>query len=126
MRDTERFRAQAELCLKIAWQSNDPTAAKDLRAEAKRHETEADQIEAREHTGSKDNPERGIARLPKRAGMQTKGLQSSYEKRAYHRLLRHLLSEDLRASYKLDQIQPLPAPIADLLARLDSRTYETR
>ena len=44
---------------------------------------------------------------------------SAEEKRAYFRLLRHLLSEKLQASYKEDQARPLPPRIADLLKTVD-------
>jgi len=44
---------------------------------------------------------------------------SSEEKRAYFRLLRHLLSENLQASFKEDQARPLPPRMADLLKKLE-------
>ena len=43
------------------------------------------------------------------------------EKRAYYRLLRHLLSEKLEASYKEDQARPLPPRLTDLLKKLEYR-----
>jgi hypothetical protein len=51
--------------------------------------------------------------------MRTKDFQSSDEKRAYYRLLRYLLSEELQKSYKEDQSRPLPPRILDLLKTLE-------
>ena len=49
------------------------------------------------------------------------------EKRAYYRLLRHLLSEKLEASYKEDQARPLPPRLTDLLKSIEYRKpAETR
>jgi len=45
--------------------------------------------------------------------------KSSEEKRAYFRLLRHLLSQKLQASFKEDQARPLPSRMADLLKKLE-------
>ena len=45
--------------------------------------------------------------------------RSSDEKRAYFRLLRHLLSEKLQASFKEDQARSLPPRMADLLKKLE-------
>jgi len=53
--------------------------------------------------------------------MQTKDFGSMEEKRAYYRLLRHLLSKKLRASYNEDKARPLPPRIADLLTTLEHR-----
>jgi hypothetical protein len=53
--------------------------------------------------------------------MQKKEFVSLEEKRAYYRLLRHLLSQKLHASYKEDQAQPLPPRIVDLLKTLEHR-----
>ena len=44
-------------------------------------------------------------------------LRSPQEKRAYHRMLRHLLSCEIQ-TYKEDQARPLPPQIADLLKTL--------
>jgi hypothetical protein len=43
------------------------------------------------------------------------------EKRAYYRLLRHLLSEKLKASYKEYHARPLPPRLTDLLKKLEYR-----
>ena len=40
---------------------------------------------------------------------------------AYYRLLRHLLSEKLQASYKEDRARPLPPRMVDLLKTLEQR-----
>ena len=53
--------------------------------------------------------------------MRTKDFQSLDEKRAYYRLLRHLLSEQLQATYKKDQARPLPPRIVDVLKMLEPR-----
>ena len=39
--------------------------------------------------------------------MQTKDVQASEEKRAYYRLLRYLVSDELQAFYEDDKGQPL-------------------
>ena len=49
--------------------------------------------------------------------MRTKDFRSLDEKRAYYRLLRHLLSE----TYKKDQARPLPPRIVDVLKTFDDR-----
>jgi hypothetical protein len=41
MRDAPYLRAQAELCLEMAWQISDRTASENLRAEATRYHAEA-------------------------------------------------------------------------------------
>ena len=51
--------------------------------------------------------------------MRTKDFESTREKRAYYRLLRHLLSEKLQAAYKDDEMRPLPPRIADLLDAIE-------
>jgi len=51
--------------------------------------------------------------------MPTKGLQASEEKRAYFRLLRYLVSNELQARYKEDQVRPLQ--LTDLLKDLEYR-----
>lgn len=56
-----------------------------------------------------------------RLSMRTKDFRSLEEKRAYYRLLRHLLSEKLRASYMEDQARPLPPRMVDLLKTLEHR-----
>ena len=57
--------------------------------------------------------------------METKDVRSLEEKRAYYRLLRHLLSERLRASYKEDEGRPLPPRIVDLLEKLETPVVRT-
>lgn len=57
MRDAAHLRAQAKLCLEIARQMSDHTAAKNLRTEAARYQEEAAEAEAseqsaRQHRGS--------------------------------------------------------------------------
>jgi hypothetical protein len=52
---------------------------------------------------------------------QKKDFPSLEEKRAYYRLLRHLLSQKLQASYKEDQTRPLPSRIEGLLKTLEYR-----
>ena len=47
-----------------------------------------------------------------REHMRTKDHQASEEKRAYYRLLRYLVSNELQASYREDQTGPLQ--LADL------------
>jgi hypothetical protein len=49
--------------------------------------------------------------------MQTKNLQASEEKRAYYRLLRYLVGNELQASYGEDQARPLQ--LTDLLKELE-------
>jgi hypothetical protein len=49
--------------------------------------------------------------------MRTKDLQASEEKRAYYRLLRHLVSNELQASDREDQARPLQ--LTDLLKKLE-------
>ena len=53
--------------------------------------------------------------------MRTKDFRSLEEKRAYYRLLRHLLSERLQVSYKEDQARPLPSRMADVLKALEQK-----
>ena len=49
--------------------------------------------------------------------MRTKDLQASEEKRAYNRLLRYLVSNELQASDREDQARPLQ--LTDLLKELE-------
>ena len=58
--------------------------------------------------------------------MRTKYFRSLDEKRAYYRLLRHLLSEKLQATYKKDQARPLPPRTVDLLKTLEHRKSPAR
>jgi len=47
--------------------------------------------------------------------MQTKGLQASEEKRAYFRLLRYLVTDELQAYYREEQARPLQPRFTDFL-----------
>lgn len=47
---------------------------------------------------------------------------ASEEKRAYWRLLRHLLSDEIGAAYSEKQPEELPPDMEHLLGRLDDRT----
>ena len=51
--------------------------------------------------------------------MQTKDLQASEEKRAYFRLLRYLVTNELQASDREDQARPLRSRIAHFLKELE-------
>jgi hypothetical protein len=79
------------------------------------------------HSGSKGSRGSVDPELPggdafsPRSVMRTKDFRSLDEKRAYYRLLRHLLSEKLQASYKEDQARPLPPRMVDLLKTLEHR-----
>ncbi len=53
--------------------------------------------------------------------MPTNKVQWSAEKRAYYRLLRHLLSDELKAHYNEDQAQPLSPRMAELIETLKKR-----
>ena len=59
MRDAAHLRAQAKLCLEIARQMSDQTAAKNLQAEAARYNSEAAEAETSESTAL---PGRGSSR----------------------------------------------------------------
>jgi hypothetical protein len=51
--------------------------------------------------------------------MQTKDLQASEEKRAYFRLLRYLVTNELQAYYREEQARPFQPRIADFLKTLE-------
>ena len=51
--------------------------------------------------------------------MQTKDLQESQEKRAYFRLLRYLVTNELQAYYREEQARPLQPRISDFLKDLE-------
>lgn len=53
--------------------------------------------------------------------MRTVTLGSAEEKRKYFRLLRYLLSEELKTDYEKELEKPLPPRMADLLSRIDSQ-----
>lgn len=52
--------------------------------------------------------------------MPTRATRESNERRAYYRLLRYLLSEEVQASYGHDDEKPLPPRMVDLLRALQS------
>ena len=58
--------------------------------------------------------------------MQKKEFVSLEEKRAYYRLLRHLVSTKLQAAYKEDQARLLPPRIEGLLKTLEHRKSSNR
>jgi hypothetical protein len=64
---------------------------------------------------------RGRVKCQAQFVMRTKDFRSLEEKRAYYRLLRHLLSERLQVSYKEDQARPLPSRMADVLKALEQK-----
>ena len=51
--------------------------------------------------------------------MPTRDFKSPIEKRAYYRLLRHLLSKEVADVYKGEPAEPPPARIMDLLKTLE-------
>jgi hypothetical protein len=51
--------------------------------------------------------------------MQTKDLQASEEKRAYFRLLRYLVTDELQAYYRREQRRPLQPRMTDFLKELE-------
>jgi hypothetical protein len=53
--------------------------------------------------------------------MRTKDLQASDEKRAYYRLLRYLVSDEIQACYAEGQTRPLQPQITDFLKELEHR-----
>jgi hypothetical protein len=55
--------------------------------------------------------------------MPMSNFQSTDEKRAYYRLLRHLLSEEVVEAYEHEPAEPAPARMMDLLKTLEG--YET-
>ena len=55
--------------------------------------------------------------------MQTIGSRWADEKRAYYRLLRHLLSEEVHASYAEDQTRPLSPRMVNFLETLEHRAH---
>ena len=102
MRNAQYLCAQADLCLELARQMSDPTSVASLTEEAKRYRAEAAAIE----TGQTAQPKgsaHGFARATARSVRREHDHRSLQEKRAYYRLLRHLLSEKLERSYKEDQ-----------------------
>jgi hypothetical protein len=126
MRNAQYLRAQAEFCLEVARQMSDHKIVENLQAEAARYRAEAVEVETEHHPRSDGDPRNGDPKMPggevfslKRDRHADNDFRSSDEKRAYFRLLRHLLSEKLHASFKEDQARPLPPRIADLLKTLE-------
>jgi hypothetical protein len=120
MRNAQYLRAQAEFCLEVARQMSDHTIVKNLQAEAARYHAEA--VEAEHHSDSTTIDPKASGKdvfSQKRDHQALNDFKSSEEKRAYFRLLRHLLSQKLQASFKEDQARPLPSRMADLLKKLE-------
>jgi hypothetical protein len=125
MRNAQYLRAQAEFCLEVARQMSDHKTVENLQAEAARYHAEA--VEVEEHDPGSDRRPRSVDhKMPDRDVFSQKrdrhadnDFRSSDEKRAYFRLLRHLLSEKLQASFKEDQARPLPRRMADLLKKFE-------
>ncbi len=110
MRNAQYLRVQAEFCLQAARRISDHKTVENLRAEAARYHAEATEVEAAHRSGSKSDG------LDRRANFG-----SADEKRAYFRLLRHLLGEGLQASYESDQVRALPSRMVELLKVLEER-----
>ena len=53
--------------------------------------------------------------IAEREHMQTKDLEASEEKRAYFRLLRYLVTNELQAYYREEQARPLQPRFTDFL-----------
>jgi DNA-directed RNA polymerase specialized sigma subunit len=120
MRNAQYLRAQAEFCLEVARQMSDDTIVENLQVEAARYQAEAVKAEHHSDPTSIDPkvPGRDVF-SQKRDHHPENGFKSSKEKQAYFRLLRHLLSKKLQASFKEDQARPLPPRMADLLKKLE-------
>jgi len=126
MRNAQYLRAQAEFCLEVARQMSEHKIVENLQAEAARYHAEAVEVEeAEDHPESKEDRRSGDPKMfgdvssRKRDRHSDNGFRLSDEKRAYFRLLRHLLSDKLRTSYREDQARPLPPRMADLLKKLE-------
>jgi len=128
MRNAQYLRAQAEFCLEVARQMSDHKMVENLQAEAARYHAEAVEVEAEDHPESKGDRRSGD---PKRSGgdvfsrkrdhHEDNDFRPTDEKRAYFRLLRHLLSEKLQSSYKEEQARPLSPRMVVLLKTLERR-----
>ena len=57
--------------------------------------------------------------IAEREHMQTKDLEASEEKRAYFRLLRYLVTNELQAYYREEQARPLQPRMTDFLKELE-------
>jgi hypothetical protein len=126
MRNAQYLRAQAEFCLEVARQMSDHKIVENLQAEAARYRAEAvDVEEADDHPESKDrrsgDPKMFGDVSQKRDRRSNNNFRSSDEKRAYFRLLRHLLGEKLQSSYREDQARPLSPRMVVLLKTLEHR-----
>jgi hypothetical protein len=126
MRNAQHLRAQGEFCLEVARQMSDHKIVENLQSEAARYHAEAVEVETEHHPESEGDPRNVDLKTPggevvslKRDGHADNDFRSSDEKRAYFRLLRHLLGEKLQASFKEDQARPLPPRMADLLKTLE-------
>src|SRR5215813_5896086 len=53
-------------------------------------------------------------------------LEQQQERRAYYRLLRHLLTEEVQRIFKEDEHRPLTAPMSDLVRRLENASRKSR
>ena len=111
MRNAQYLRAQAEFCLQAARRISDHKTVENLRAEAARYHDEATEVEAAPRAGSKSEGAFSLKR----------DRRSRDEKRAYFRLLPHLLSEGLQASYESDQARALRSRMVELLKALEER-----
>ena len=120
MQDAQYFRKQAVLCLEMARQMSDRQAAANLRVSAAQYFARAMTLDNEvEPVGTPPHPRKSDDKCYKgEFVVRTKNLRSAEEKRAYYRLLRHLLSNELQVSSKEDQARPLPPRIADLLKTL--------
>ena len=127
MRNAQYLRAQAEFCLEVARQMSDHKVVENLQAEAARYHAEAVEVEAGDHPGSNGDRRSGDRKMfddvssRKRDHHADNHFRSSDEKRAYFRLLRHLLSDKLQSSYKEDQARPLSPRMVVLLQTLENR-----
>ena len=115
MQDAQYFRDQAVLCLEIARQMSDRQAAANLRASAAHYFAKATELEAART--ALQRTESGNKSAKSNIATRKNDLRLSQEKRAYYRLLRHLLSGELQ-TFKEDQARPLPPRIADQLKTL--------
>ena len=120
MQDAQYFRKQAALCLEMARQISDRQAAANLRVSAAQYSARATELDHKvEPVGTPPHPRKSDDKCYKSEFVvRTKDLRAAKEKRAYYRLLRHLLGNELQVSYKEDQARPLPPQMADLLKTL--------
>ena len=123
MRNAQYLRAQAEFCLEVARQMSDHKIVENLQAEAARYHAEAVEVEAEDHPESQGDRKSGDPKMSDDVSSRKRDadndVKSSDEKRAYFRLLRHLVSNELHASDREDQARPLQPRITDFLNELD-------